>query len=365
MQYALKQPGTDPNPLGTDGFEFIEFTAPDPVALNELFLQMGFTAIGRHRHRPVILYRQGDIHFMVSADQAGYAARFAREHGPSVCAMAIRVSDAPEALHHAEQLGARRYSKGLHHELDVNIPAVYGIGDCLLYLVDPFAEDVFYQLEFESLFDVTPTCKGAGLVLVDHLTHNVHRGHMDTWAKFYSDIFNFREIRYFNIQGQHTGLVSRAMTSPCGKIRIPINESTDDNSQIEEFIRLYNGEGIQHIALATEDIYATVEDLRARGVQFMDVPDTYYEDIDARLPGHGEDIERLRRNRILIDGNSAENPGGLLLQIFTEPVIGPVFFEIIQRKGDEGFGEGNFQALFEAIERDQVRRGVIGSGESG
>jgi 4-hydroxyphenylpyruvate dioxygenase len=198
----------------------------------------------------------------------------------------------------------------------------------------------------------------AGLLHIDHLTHNVMRGNMDKWAGFYEKLFNFREIRYFDIEGKKTGLLSRAMTSPCGKIRIPINESQDDKSQIEEYLREYRGEGIQHIALGTSDILRTVDVLREQGVQFQDTPDTYYEGVDKRVGRHGENIEELSKRRVLIDGNP-EKGEGLLLQIFTQNVIGPIFFEIIQRKGNDGFGEGNFKALFESIELDQMRRGVL------
>ena len=203
--------------------------------------------------------------------------------------------------------------------------------------------------------------KGAGLHEVDHLTHNVYAGRMDVWAQFYEKLFNFREIRYFDIQGKKTGLTSRALTSPCGKIRIPINEPSDKGSQIQEYLDAYHGEGIQHIALSARDIFATVEALRAKDVRFLDTPDTYYERVDSRVRGHGEDLDRLKRNRILIDGEGLdkEHHEDKLLQIFTETVIGPIFFEIIQRKGNDGFGEGNFRALFESIEADQIARGVI------
>jgi 4-hydroxyphenylpyruvate dioxygenase len=201
---------------------------------------------------------------------------------------------------------------------------------------------------------------GAGLTYIDHLTHNLHRGRMKEWADFYERLFNFREVRYFDIEGKLTGLKSKAMTSPCGKIRIPINESSDDKSQIAEYLDLYHGEGIQHIALGTDDIYAAVDGMRRRGVQFQDTIATYYDLVNRRLPNHGENLEELKRLRILIDGATHQGaPNELLLQIFTQTVIGPIFFEIIQRKGDQGFGEGNFRALFESIELDQVRRGVL------
>jgi 4-hydroxyphenylpyruvate dioxygenase len=345
------------NPMGTDGFEFVEYTAPDTGALARLFETMGFTAVARHRSKDVTLYRQGDVNFVLDAEPDSFAQAFARIHGPSVCAMAFRVRDAAKAYKRAIELGARPVQSKVG-PMELNIPAIEGIGGSVIYLVDRYGERSIYDVDFLPVPGADQLPAGVGLTMVDHLTHNVHRGRMAQWADFYEKLFSFREIRYFDIEGKLTGLRSKAMTSPCGKIRIPINESSDDKSQIAEYLEAYRGEGIQHIALGTDDIYATVAALRARGVPFQTVPDTYYEGIDARLPGHGEDLARLARERILIDGASTQG-GGLLLQIFTQTVIGPIFFEIIQRKGNEGFGEGNFQALFESIELDQIRRGVL------
>jgi 4-hydroxyphenylpyruvate dioxygenase len=345
------------NPMGTDGFEFVEYTAPDTAALGGLFESMGFAPVARHRSKKVTLYRQGDVNFIVNAEPESFAQAFARLHGPSVCAIAFRVRDAARAYARAIGLGAKPVA-GKVGPMELNIPAIEGIGGSILYLVDRYGDHTIYDVDFVPLSGAEAKPKGVGLVGVDHLTHNVHQGRMALWAKFYEDLFNFREVRYFDIEGKLTGLRSKAMTSPCGRIRIPINESADDKSQIAEYLAAYHGEGIQHIALATSDIFATVEDLRAKGVTFMDVPDTYFEQLDARLPGHGQDLDRLRRNRILVDGAPTRG-GGLLLQIFTNNVIGPIFFEIIQRKGNEGFGEGNFRALFESIELDQIRRGVL------
>jgi 4-hydroxyphenylpyruvate dioxygenase len=346
------------NPLATQGFEFVEFTAPTTEGvqqLHQLFEMLGFTAVAQHRSKQVTLFRQGDINFLVNATPYSHFQQFAKAHGPSACAMAWRVADAPRALAHALANGAVEFDARPGY-MELRLPAVYGIGNSVLYFVDRFDSPGIYDLDFRFFDGVDRQPKGVGLQEIDHLTHNVERGNMDTWAGFYERIGNFKEIRYFDIEGKLTGLVSRAMTSPCGRIRIPINESSDDRSQIAEFIRDYRGEGIQHIALATRDIYATVKALRARGVVFMDTPDTYYEKVDARVPGHGEPLARLKELRILIDGAPVE---GILLQIFTSTVIGPIFFEIIQRKGNEGFGEGNFKALFESIEEDQIRRGVL------
>jgi len=346
------------NPAGTDGFEFVEYAAPDPAALGRLFASLGFRAVARHRSKDVTLYRQGDVNFIVNAEPGSFAQAFAKVHGPSVCAIAFRVKDAGTAYARALDRGAWAV-EGRIGPMELNIPAVKGIGDSLIYLVDRYGEaGSIYDVDFHWLPGEQHRPAGHGLVHVDHLTHNVHRGRMNEWSGFYERLFDFREVRHFDIEGKLTGLRSRAMTSPCGKIRIPINESADDKSQIQEYLEAYHGEGIQHIALATEDIFVTVEGLRADGVRFQDTPETYYEGVDARVPRHGEDLERLRRNRILIDGGPAQG-GGLLLQIFTETVIGPIFFELIQRKGNEGFGEGNFQALFESIELDQIRRGYL------
>ncbi|QQS14909.1 MAG: 4-hydroxyphenylpyruvate dioxygenase [Rhodospirillales bacterium] len=344
--------------MGTDGFEFVEYTAPDPAALGRLFETMGFTAVARHRSKNVTLYRQGDVNFIVNGEPESFAQGFARVHGPSICAIAFRVANAATAYKRALSLGAWGV-EGKVGPMELNIPAIKGIGDSLIYLVDRYgARGTIYDVDFDFAAGVDRNPPGAGLTYIDHLTHNVHRGRMAEWASFYERLFGFREIKYFDIEGKLTGLKSKAMTSPCGKIRIPINESSDDKSQIQEYLSAYHGEGIQHVALGSDDIYATVEGLRRAGVVFQDTVETYYEGIDARLPGHGEDLDRLRRNRILMDGAPTEG-GGRLLQIFTETVIGPIFFEIIQRKGDEGFGEGNFRALFESIELDQIRRGVL------
>jgi len=352
---TVKNP-TD-NPMETDGFEFIEYTAPDIESLEKLFETMGFVAVARHRSKNVTRYAQGDVNFIINREPDSFAQAFAKVHGPSACAFAIRVKDAARAYARALELGAEPYQSNVG-PMELNIPAIRGIGGSLIYLIDRYGEQSIYDVDFVPIDGADARPKGVGLTAVDHLTHNVHNGRMDHWAQYYERLFNFREIRFFDIQGKVTGLRSRAMVSPCGKIRIPINEPSDEKSQIQEYLEAYRGEGIQHIALATDDIYSCVEMLRQNRIEFMDVPDTYYEAVDARVQGHREDLVRLRDNRILIDG-APQTGKGLLLQIFTQTVIGPIFFEIIQRKADEGFGEGNFQALFEAIERDQEARGVI------
>ena len=345
------------NPLGLDGFEFVEFTGPDPQAMADMFVAMGFTHLATHKSKPVRRYAQGDVNFLLNMDTVGQAAEFRNAHGPSANAMAFRVADAGKALAEALKRGAKQIV-GPVGPMELNIPAIEGIGGSNLYLVDRYGAHEIYDVDFLAEPGAVRDSNSVGLHTLDHLTHNVGRGRMNHWAAFYERIFNFREIRYFDIEGQATALVSKAMTAPDDKIRIPLNESQDEHSQIEEFLREYRGEGIQHLALATDDIFATVDRLRARGIVFQDSPDSYFDLIDKRLPGHGHDVEEMRKRRILIDG-SPETGGGLLLQIFTANMVGPIFFEIIQRKGNDGFGEGNFKALFESIELDQIRRGVI------
>jgi 4-hydroxyphenylpyruvate dioxygenase len=350
------------NPLGTDGFEFVEFTSPEPERLKGLFELMGFAAVARHRSKNVLRFRQGDINFILNMEPVGQPADFRKAHGPSANAMAFRVKDAALALRLAVERGATAVT-GPVGQMELNIPAIEGIGGSHLYLVDRYGAQEIYDVDFTPIPGAEEGSRSAGLTYIDHLTHNVFRGRMAYWADFYERIFNFREIRYFDIEGAQTGLFSKAMTSPCGKIRIPLNESQDEHSQIEEFLRDYRGEGIQHVALGTGDIFHAVETMRERGVRFQDTPETYYEQLDARVPGHGESLQRLRADRILVDGAPSEGQG-LLLQIFTENMIGPIFFELIQRKGNEGFGEGNFKALFESIELDQIRRGVLPAKEA-
>lgn len=345
------------NPLGTDGFEFVEYTSEKPDELAALFERLGFSAVGHHRSKNVIHYKQGDINFLLNRESTGQPDVFRNQHGAGANAMAFRVKDANYAFEEAIKRGAKPI-EAKSGPMELNIPAIEGIGGLNVYLVDRYGARSIYDVDFEPIEGVDPSRNDAGLSYIDHLTHNLHRGNMDKWAAYYEDIFNFREIRYFDIEGKLTGLVSKAMTSPCGKIRIPLNESQDEKSQIEEFLQRYNGEGIQHIALGADDIYKTVEDLRTRGVPFQDTPDTYYEKIEERVGDHGEDTARLQKNSILIDGAPTQGQG-LLLQIFTQDAIGPIFYEIIQRKGNEGFGEGNFKALFESIEEDQIRRGVL------
>ena len=352
------QPTTFENPMGIDGFEFVEFAAPagSSVDLHALFRSMGFAAVLKHRTRAITVYRQGGVNFLVNEDPDSFAADFATQHGPSACGFAIRFTEQVDTVcgkviqNGGEAIDSKPGSRV------IDVPVVKGIGDCMLYLV-PSGQDVYAQ-DFAPIAGAEQNPVGFGLTFIDHLTHNLFFGNMEKWSDYYERLFNFREIRYFDIKGAKTGLVSKAMTAPDGIVRIPLNESSDPKSQINEYLDEYKGEGIQHIACFTDDIYSTVEAMRAQGIEFLNTPDTYFEIIDERIPNHGEDVARLARNKILIDADP-ETKQRKLLQIFTQNAIGPIFFEIIQRKGNEGFGEGNFQALFESIEREQIKRGVL------
>ncbi|MEY4414681.1 MAG: hypothetical protein RIQ53_1974 [Pseudomonadota bacterium] len=350
------------NPMGLAGFEFVEFAAPTPGVLEPLFETMGFSLVARHRSKAVQLYRQGGINFIVNQEPHSQAAYFAAEHGPSACGMAFRVKDAHRAYARALALGAQPLDIPTG-PMELRLPAIRGIGGAPLYLIDRFEPGrSIYDIDFEWVDGVETHPVGHGLTRIDHLTHNVYRGRMAYWAGFYEKLFNFREIRYFDIQGEYTGLSSKAMTAPDGQIRIPLNEEAGrgGSGQIEEFLMQFNGEGIQHIALLTDDILATIDRLALSGVPLMTAPnDIYYEMLEQRLPGHGQPVANLRTRGILLDGTTEGGQPRLLLQIFSQTLLGPVFFEFIQRQGDDGFGEGNFKALFQSIERDQIRRGVL------
>ncbi|VWX59312.1 4-hydroxyphenylpyruvate dioxygenase [Burkholderiales bacterium 8X] len=349
------------NPMGLQGFEFVEFAAPTANLLEPVFEKLGFTLVAKHRSKDVVLYRQGDINFIVNREPNSPAAYFAAEHGPSACGLAFRVKDSHKAYARALELGAQPVEIATG-PMELRLPAIKGIGGAPLYLIDRFEDGrSIYDIDFEFIEGVDRHPVGHGLSVIDHLTHNVYRGRMAFWANFYEKLFNFREIRYFDIQGEYTGLTSKALTAPDGKIRIPLNEESSKGSgQIEEFLMQFNGEGIQHIALLTDDILQTIDQLGLAGVPLMTAPnDIYYEMLETRLPHHGQPVDELKSRGILLDGNTEGGSPRLLLQIFSGTMLGPVFFEFIQRKGDDGFGEGNFKALFQSIEQDQVRRGVL------
>ncbi len=354
------------NPMGLDGFEFVEFTAPERGQLERVFELSGFTKVARHRTKDVELWRQGGINFIANYEPKSHAFYYAHEHGPSACGLAFRVKDARKAYDMAIEKGAQPIEVPTG-PMELRLPAIKGIGGALLYLVDRYEEGkTIYDIDFEWLEGVDRHPEGCGFEVIDHLTHNVYRGRMDFWADYYERLFNFREIRYFDIKGEYTGLLSRAMSAPDGKIRIPLNEEgAGGKGQIEEFLMQYNGEGIQHIAFSCDNLLKAWDKLKKRGVPFMTAPpDTYYEMLDQRLPGHGEPVNELKARGILLDGSTEDGDPRLLLQIFSETLVGPIFFEFIQRKKDEGFGEGNFKALFESIERDQINRGVLAKEEA-
>ena len=360
------------NPMGLMGFEFVEFASPTAGLLEPIFERMGFTLVAKHRSKDVVLYRQGEINFIINREPKSVAGYFAAEHGPSACGMAFRVKDSHHAYKRALELGAQPIE--LHPgPMELNLPAIKGIGGAPLYLIDRFDDGIsegksIYDIDFDFIQGVDRHPVGHGLKLIDHLTHNVYRGRMAFWADFYTKLFNFREIRFFDIKGEYTGLTSKALTAPDGKIRIPLNEeSRQGGGQIEEYLMKFNGEGIQHIAMICDDLLATVDSLALAGVPLMTAPsDSYYDMLDGRLPGHGQPVAELQTRGILMDGSTDATEGAsikgvprLLLQIFSQTQLGPVFFEFIQRKGDEGFGEGNFKALFESLERDQIKRGAL------
>jgi 4-hydroxyphenylpyruvate dioxygenase len=349
------------NPMGLMGFEFVEFASPTPGILEPVFEQMGFKHVARHRSKDVDLYRQGHINFIINREPRSAAWYFSAEHGPCACGMAFRVKNAKQAYALAIERGAQPMDMPTG-PMELRLPAIRGIGGAPLYLIDRFEDgQSIYDIDFDFLPGVERHPVGHGLKIIDHLTHNVYRGRMAYWSNFYERIFNFREIRYFDIKGEYTGLTSKAMTAPDGMIRIPLNEEASGKSgQIEEYLMQFNGEGIQHIAMSSDDLLATLDSLKKAGIPLMTAPPaTYYEMLADRLPGHGEDVGALQSRGILLDGVSKDGERRLLLQIFSQTLLGPVFFEFIQRKGDDGFGEGNFKALFESMERDQLRRGVI------
>lgn len=344
------------NFIGTQCFEFIEFSSEKPKELETLFTKMGFLNCGKHSEYDVTLFKQGNIHFFVNGSKNDFSQEFRSLHGPSACSMGFKVKNTHEAMKGLKERGAEEIDFSSRKRFfPKSIPAIKAIGGAHLYLIDDEGIDNLYHQSFQLPKNTSHF--GLGLMDIDHLTHNVYQGNVDKWTQYYEDLFNFHEIRIFDIKGTHTGLYSRAMSAPCGQIRIPLNESKDNTSQIAEYLEIYKGEGIQHIALTTDNIYDTIEKMRSNDIPFMVVPQSYYDMTDARLPGHAEDLKRMAKNHILIDGDSPKKE--FLLQIFTKTVIGPIFFEIIQRKGHQGFGEGNFQALFDALERDQIERGVL------
>lgn len=346
---------TAQNPIGLDGVDFIEYSGPVAAYFETLFQKWGFTEVAANPAQTIKLFRQNDINFILNTEPGTFATQFAKLHGPCISSTGFRVFDADQAFKAAVERGAKPYHGTDGEKGATPFPAVYGIGDSLIYFMDKKNMKKLYT-EIFKIPAGKENPKGVGFTVVDHFTNNVPRGEMQKWCDFYTKIFNFREARYFDIRGEKTGLISKVMRSPCSKFAVPINEPSDGKSQIQEYLDEYHGSGIQHLAMLTDDITATLESLKSSDLQFLTPPPhTYYSMLKDRLPMVSEDLNRLEKNAILVDGDH----DGYLLQIFSKNIIGPIFFEVIQRKGHDGFGNGNFQALFDAIERDQKERGYL------
>ena len=341
------------NPIGLRGIEFTEFCAPETDFIDKIFKDFGFSKLKKFKGKDILYYNQNDIHFLLNNEKQGFSAQFAKSHGPAISSMGWRVDDAQKAFEEAVRRGAKPAPDDAR---DLPYPAIYGIGDSLIYFIDKFGDKgSIYEQDFEDL-DEPFVQPDKGFLVVDHLTNNVYKGTMEQWANFYKDVFGFYEVRYFDINGIQTGLVSYALRSPDGSFCIPINEGKDnDKNQIDEYLREYNGPGVQHLAFLTRDIVASLDAMEGTGIQTLDIIPEYYDDIFERVPNVKEDHERIKHHQILVDGNDE----GYLLQIFTKNLFGPIFIEIIQRENNLGFGEGNFTALFKSIELDQKRRGVL------
>jgi 4-hydroxyphenylpyruvate dioxygenase len=342
---------SEKNPLGLLGIEFTEFASPDTDFMHKVFIDFGFSLLKKAKERDVLYYKQNDINFLLNRERNGFSAVFAKSHGPAICSMGWRVEDAQFAFDTAVARGAKPAS-----EKDHPYPAIYGIGDSLIYFIDTFgADNNIYATDFVDL-DEPVVVQEKGFIEVDHLTNNVYKGTMEFWSNFYKNIFGFTEVRYFDISGAQTALVSYALRSPDGSFCIPINEGKgNDKNQIDEYLQEYNGPGVQHLAFRSRDIVASLDAMEGTAIETLDIIPEYYDTIFEKLPQVTEDRERIKHHQILVDGDES----GYLLQIFTKNLFGPIFIEIIQRKNNLGFGEGNFKALFESIERDQMRRGVL------
>jgi len=340
------------NPCGLRGLAFLELAAPDPDAIHRLLLAFGFSRTMRHATRPVDVYEQGAIRLLLDRSRTGFAAEFTAAHGPCICAMGLESDDAHAAAATAIARGATRAPGDLARADATALPAIRGIGDSLIYFVDP--RDTWTTLGFVPL-DRPDRVPSKGFTAIDHLTNNVPRGELERWARFYADTFGFTEVRYFDIKGVKTGLHSFALRSPCGSFCIPINEGTETGSQIDEYLELYRGPGIQHLAFLTDDILGSLRALEGTPIEFLDIDEEYYRDVFDRVPNVREDRAEIARRDVLVDGDA----DGYLLQIFTKNLIGPIFIELIQRRNHASFGEGNFGALFRSIERDQQRRGYL------
>lgn len=341
------------NPIGLQGIEFTEFASQDTAFMEEVFTAFGFSKLKKYRDKEIYYFNQNDIHFLLNNEKSGFSADFTKSHGPAISSMGWRVDNATKALEEAVKRGAKAADPAA---TDLPYPAIYGIGDSLIYFIDQFgSRGSIYEQDFLPLESPVQVAN-LGFIEIDHLTNNVYKGTMETWANFYKDVFGFEEVRYFDIKGQKTALLSYALRSPDGSFCIPINEGKDDNNnQIDEYLDQYNGPGVQHIAFRSNDLLSSLDNLDREVIDTLDIHDNYYEEVFNRVPNVTEDHAKIKQHQVLVDGDNS----GYLLQIFTKNLFGPIFIELIQRKDNLGFGEGNFQALFESIERDQERRGVI------
>ncbi len=342
------------NPLKLCGIEFTEFATPDSDFMEKAFLGFGFSKVKKFKGRDIEYYNQNDIHFLLNNEQAGFSSEFAKSHGPAICSMGWRVEDAAFAFEQAVARGAKSAENAANK---LPYPAIYGIGDSLIYFIDKFGDKgSIYNDDFEVLAEPT-LVEDKGFLAVDHLTNNVYQGTMETWANFYKDVFGFTEVRYFDIKGEKTALVSYALQSPCGKFSIPINEGKGtNNNQIDEYLDEYNGPGVQHLAFITDDLVGSLDKIDKNIIDTLNIVPEYYDDVFDRIPWVKEDKERIREHQILVD---SQKENSYLLQIFTKNIFGPIFIEMIQRVDDKGFGEGNFTALFKSIELNQMERGVL------
>ncbi len=347
--------GVIENPLGLRGIEFIQFTALKPEHVHRTLKSLGFSRLMERADRTQFYYQQHDIHVLVDHAESGFERAFAEQHGPSICAMGWRFEDPDAAYKEALRRGARAFEPGNIGAPSLKFPAIYGIGDSILYFLG--SGDIPSLLEGQgfAMMAMPERVPSKGFLRIDHLTNNVYKNTMSYWADFYKNIFGFVEVRYFDIKGEKTGLTSYALRSPDGSFSIPINEGNESKSQIEEYLRDYRGPGVQHLALLSDDLLTSVEQLAGTGIETLDIMPEYYEEAFRRVPDVTEDRERIKTLQVLVDGD----PEGYLLQIFTQNLFGPIFIEMIQRKNHHAFGEGNFTALFQSIERDQERRGVL------
>jgi len=357
-EHSVKNDSLPKNPLKLCGIEFTEYASPDSDFMEKAFYGFGFSKTKKFKGRDIDYFNQNDIHFLLNREVEGFSKEFAKKHGPAICSMGWRVEDADFAFTEAIKRGAKSAE---HAANKLPYPAIFGIGDSLIYFIDNFKRSgknkgAIYDTDFIS-HDQPEIVDDKGFLAVDHLTNNVYQGTMQKWADFYKSVFGFTEVRYFDIKGVKTALVSYALQSPCGQFCIPINEGKGNtDNQIDEYLNEYNGPGVQHLAFITDDLVHSLEQLDRDVIDTLHIVPEYYDEIFDRVPWVKEDKEKIKDYQILVD--SQENDS-YLLQIFTKNLFGPIFIEMIQRVNDQGFGEGNFSTLFKSIELNQMERGVL------